>query len=175
MNSSEELNAEVSIEKSVSTTKKRKVRRDPDASKKQAGPKRRRKASGSPSPVDLVAFQNQHANGPTSLSLNVNVSDSSMKGDALSEASRPASKKSGRKTRESNFPLAAASHSIDLQKGNVSTKQAASDDGDYDSEDEAPETVSAAAGLLQSRQAAADVAKIEEMQASTYTTQIYSS
>ena len=168
MNSNEELNTEASIAKPDSTTKKRKARRDPDASKKQASPKRRRKASGSPSPADFVAFQNQHANGSNSLSLNVNMSDNSMKGYALSATSRSASKNSGRKARESNSPLAAASHSIDLQKGNVSTKQAA-DDGDYDSEDEAPETVSVAAGLLQSRQAAADVAKVEEMQASTYT------
>lgn len=170
MNTNEELNAEVAIEKSVPTKKKRKAQRDPDASKKKDDPKRRRKASGFPSSADVVALnQDQQLNGQTSPSLDLNKVENSTKDDAISKASRLARKTNGRKAREPNSSPAAASHSIDLQKGNVSTKKAASD-SKYDSEDEAPETVSAAAGLLQSRRAAADVAKVEEMQASIYTT-----
>lgn len=171
MSSNEELHAEVSIEKSASTTKKRKAQRDPDISKKQARPKRRRK---SPSPADFVTLsQDQHPNEPTSLSLDLNKSKIITEDDGKSKASRSAPKKSGRKVIKSYSPLVAASHASDPQGDNVSTKKAASD-SDYDSEDEAPETVSATAGLLQSRRAAADVARAEEMQASPHTAQIYS-
>ena len=51
------------------------------------------------------------------------------------------------------------------QGNDFSMEKPASNSG-YESEDEAPETVSVATGLLQSRQAAADVAKADETQVS---------
>lgn len=162
MGSNEKLHAEIPIERSIATKKKRKAQRDPDASKKQAGLKRRRKDPGSPSPADFMALnEDNHHNGPNSQSINFNNSDSSMKDDAMSKASRSAPTKMERKVIESNSSLAAANDSSDVQRDDLSMKRSGSN-SDYDSEDEAPETVSAAAGLLQSRQVAADVAKAEE-------------
>lgn len=60
-----------------------------------------------------------------------------------------------------------------LQGADLSMEKSANNSG-YESEDEAPETVSAATGLFQSRQAAADVAKAEETQASPHAVYMYS-
>ena len=174
MASNEILHPEIPTVRSISTKKKRKAQRDPNASKKQAGRKRPRKDSGSPSPADFVALnEDNHLNGPNPPSLNLNNSDSSMKDDAISKASRSAPNKMGRNVIESNSSLATVSDSFDLQREDLSMKRSGNN-SDYDSEDEAPETVSAAAGLLQSRQAAADVAKAEERYASPPTACVYS-
>lgn len=173
MNSSGELHAEIPVEGSISTENKRKAPRDSDASKKQASPKRRHKEFQSPSSADIIALnKDEHLNGPAPLSPSSSNSDNSTKDDAISKVSRSTPKKFGGKAIETNAPLAMAKNSSNLQGDDPLIKRSAST-SDNESEDEAPETVSVAAGLLQSRQAAADVAKADEMQASPYAVDMY--
>lgn len=168
------MHAKVLAEDFTSKTKKRKAQRDPDASKKQAGPKRQRKDLGSLSSTDIAALnQDEHLNGPNSPNLGSNKFDRSPRNNALSKVPQSTPNWLRGETIEPNSPLPEGSKSSDLQKKDLLFKKSGSS-SDYDSEDEAPETVSAAAGLLQSRQAAAEVAKAEEMQASPHIAHIYS-
>lgn len=220
MKSTEKLHATVAGENPISTTKKRKVQRDADTSKKQVGLKRRRKDSGSPDLTNPVSLsRDEHLNGTTlphsekhvadtssqrfshlatekhdaygisqmgeirteqignltderknssgastKLSLGMNNFDGVTEEDTLPKTSRVTHEKLGSKATRSTSPLATVNDSSDIHRDDISLGKPASN-SDYESEDEAPETVTAAAGLLQSRQAAAGVAKAEEMQA----------
>ena len=174
MNSIEELHAEIPVKTFASTTVKRKAQRDSDPGKKQAGSKRRRNDRGSPSSADIVAlYQDEHLKGPIPSRQSSSHFEISTKGDAISKVARSTSTKFGGKARQSNSSLAVARNSFDPQRGDLSVTKSATNNR-YESEDEAPETVSAAAGLLRSLQAAADIAKAEETQASSHIASIYS-
>lgn len=173
MNSNAELHAEFSPERSISTAKKRKTQLDPDAGKKHPSLKRRRKDTESSSSADIVALhQDEHLDGLTPLSRSANQINIFMQDGTTSEVPRSTPQMLGEKVIESNSSLAAVSKLSDHQGRDLSIGQSASNSG-YESEDEGPETVSVAAGLLQSRQAAADVARAEETQASLHATYIH--
>lgn len=87
--------------------------------------------------------------------------DDSLRADGSSMMSRRIHKKFGSKATESMPALTADEHAFNVQADDVLIDEHASN-STYDSEDEAPETVSAAAGFLHSRQAVADAAKAEE-------------
>lgn len=226
--STEKMHATAVSEDPISTTRKRKVPRDSDASKKQVGLKRRRKDSGSLDSTNAVSLnRDEHLNGTalthsekhpvdtssqrsshlaiekrdaygisqmeeirteqigdltdgrinsngasTKLSLRMNNIDGVAEA-TLSKASRVTHEKHDRKATRSISPLATVNDSSDIYRDDLALRELASN-SDHESEDEAPEAVTAAAGLLQSRQAAAGVAKAEEMQALPHAVYLYS-
>jgi hypothetical protein len=164
--------------------KKRKVQRDSDLRQKQDNPKRRRKESGTPIMEDralltgdknstLAAFSepNNHSAATGSVpkpSSHVHTTDGVRNAARSSKNStRSIHKRFGSEDTESNSPPGVDNDSPDVDGNGLSLEEPAGNSG-YESEDEAPETVSAAAGRLQSRRAAAEVAKAEERQASSF-------
>jgi hypothetical protein len=164
--------------------KKRKVQRDSDFGKKQDNPKRRRKESGTPIMEDravltgdknstLASFSepNNHSAPTGSVpkpSPHVHTTDG-VRNTAPSSKNltRSIHKRFGSEDIESNSPLGVDNDSPDVGGNGLSLEEPVDNSG-YESEDEAPETVSAAAGRLQSRRAAAEVAKAEERQALSF-------
>lgn len=124
----------------------------------------------------LTEIQKEQANGSENKrkSSSGAVSNRSSRRDTVEGVGKESASSNGRRAIHKRFGSEDIGPSLappevndtpDIQGGNLMIEDPAENNG-YESEDEAPETVSVAAGILQSRRAAAEVAKAEETQAS---------